>query len=408
MSLDTYTRKRNFSKTPEPKGKVKSLSKKLGFVVQRHDASHLHYDFRLELDGVLKSWAVPKGPSLDPHDKRLAVMVEDHPISYGKFEGVIPEGNYGAGTVDIWDSGTYIPEVPSKDPAANIRKGLKAGSLKFIMKGRKLQGSFALVRLKDGKEKNWLLIKHRDEFARDSFNIESPAQKGKPASAKKDVVVRSVRSNKRKLSRYIKPMLATLGDKPFDHADWIYEIKWDGYRAIGEINKDVKFYSRNGLSFLELYPAIAQELSKIKGNVVLDGEVVVLDDKGKPSFQKLQQYGENHSLNLVYYVFDCLRYSGKSITEKTLLERKKILKKILRKGNLIRYSDHVEKDGVKFYSEIIKTGGLEGMIAKLASSTYRTGYRTTNWLKIKNHNTQEAIITGFTEPRASRKFFGAL
>lgn len=149
MSLATYTQKRNFSKTPEPRAKGKSLSKQLSFVVQRHDASHLHYDFRLELDGVLKSWAIPKGPSLDPRDKRLAVMVEDHPLSYGSFEGVIPKGNYGAGTVDIWDSGTYIPEGSSKDPAADIRRGLKSGSLKFVMNGQKLKGSFALVRLKD-------------------------------------------------------------------------------------------------------------------------------------------------------------------------------------------------------------------------------------------------------------------
>lgn len=187
MSLTAYTKKRNFNNTPEPEGKSKSSQKKLSFVIQRHDASHLHYDFRLELDGVLKSWAIPKGPSLNPQEKRFAVMVEDHPLSYGKFQGVIPKGNYGAGTVEIWDAGTYVPETSnSKAPASEIRRGLKTGSLKFIINGQKLKGSFALVRLKDGKEKNWLLIKHRDEYATDDYDIESertikavPAKKAK-------------------------------------------------------------------------------------------------------------------------------------------------------------------------------------------------------------------------------------
>lgn len=177
MSLTTYTRKRNFSDTPEPAGRGKKASSQLTFVVQRHDASHLHYDFRLELDGVLKSWAIPKGPSLNPRDKRLAVMVEDHPLEYGKFEGVIPAGNYGAGTVDIWDKGTYTPETPSGDPAADIRKALKAGTLKFILNGSKLKGSFALVRINDGKKKNWLLIKHHDTFAVDDYDVDSSAAK---------------------------------------------------------------------------------------------------------------------------------------------------------------------------------------------------------------------------------------
>lgn len=409
MSLTAYTKKRNFKHTPEPKGKGKLSSKKLSFVIQRHDASHLHYDFRLELDGVLKSWAVPKGPSLNPSDKRLAVMVEDHPLSYGKFHGVIPKGNYGAGTVEIWDRGTYAPESPdSKDPATAIRKGLKSGSLKFIINGEKLKGSFALVRLKDGKEKNWLLIKHRDEYANDDFNIESE-QSIKPVPDKKVEAAKSVRSKGRKYAKFVKPMLATISDEPFDDPDWIYEVKWDGYRAIAEIEeKKIKFYSRNGLSFTELYPEIAEELKKIKENVVLDGEIVVLNDEGKPSFQKLQHFPDNRSLPILYYLFDCLSYLDEDVTDLPLLERKGIVQKVIPESDIIKYSDHVDKDGKKFYNEIIKFGGLEGMMAKKANSTYDRGRRTTNWLKIKNHNTQEAIIAGFTAPRLSRKYFGSL
>src|SRR5690348_10133617 len=212
MVLTDYKRKRNFKATPEPAAKRARSKTALQFVVQRHDASHLHYDFRLELDGVLKSWAIPKGPSLNPGDKRLAVMVEDHPIAYGKFQGVIPKGNYGAGTVEIWDSGTYSPENErTKNPSLDIRKGLKAGSLKIVLHGKKLKGSFALVRLKDGKEKNWLLIKHNDEHAVKEFSIDSPTS---PIKRTKASVKKSVRAAGVKLSSFIRPMLASIKDKP--------------------------------------------------------------------------------------------------------------------------------------------------------------------------------------------------
>jgi bifunctional non-homologous end joining protein LigD len=404
MTLTKYIGKRNFKKTPEPKGKVLRPSKNLTFVVQRHDASHLHYDFRLELDGVLKSWAVPKGPSLDPGDKRLAVQVEDHPLSYGKFEGVIPKGNYGAGTVEIWDKGTYIPEADANgNPTATLRKGLKSGSLKITLHGKKLKGSFALVRLKDGKEKNWLLIKHRDEFA--TNGKESPAKK----EIKTPVTsVRSPAAKERKFKDFIQPMLATLTDEPFDNPEWIFEVKWDGYRAIAEIKKgEVKFYSRNGLSFHELYPEVAAELRKIKKDCIIDGEVVVLDENGKPSFQKLQQFGMNRDFPIHYYVFDCLSYSGKDITDKPLVDRKKILEKLVPKSDVLKYSEHIAADGIRFYKESKKLD-LEGIMAKRADSVYETGRRTTDWLKVKNHNTQEAIIAGYTSPRASRKYFGSL
>ena len=409
MALKKYISKRNFKKTPEPSGKKQKSTRtvatrrNLTFVVQRHDASHLHYDFRLELDGVLKSWAIPKGPSLNPTDKRLAVQVEDHPLSYGKFEGVIPKGNYGAGTVEIWDNGTYTPDEDTNgNPTAMLRKGLQSGSLKIRLHGKKLKGSFALVRLKDGKDKNWLLIKHRDEFA----------SNGKPSPAKKVQAeipsVRSPRARENKVKNFIKPTLATLADEPFDNPDWIFEVKWDGYRAITEVKrKELKFYSRNGLSFKELYPEVAAELKKIKKDCVIDGEVVVLDENGRPSFQKLQQFGMNRDFPIHYYIFDCLSYAGEDITDRPLVDRKKILEKLIPKSNILKYSEHIVADGIKFYNESKKLD-LEGIMAKRADSQYEVGRRTTNWLKVKNHNTQEAIIAGYTAPRASRKYFGSL
>lgn len=422
MGLKLYNKKRNFRNTPEPAGKVKASGNKLCFVVQRHAASRLHYDLRLELDGVMKSWAVPKGPSLNPHDKRLAVMVEDHPMEYNKFHGVIPKGNYGAGTVDIWDEGTYTVDpdhAKTKNEKAELRKMLEKGQLKFVMNGTHLKGSFALVRLRD--EKNWLLIKHRDKHAVDEYDSEEVApvkshntdktwQSNRPNSRQKNAAAaHRIRGKSHKLSHYIKPMLATASDVPFNDKEWVFEIKWDGYRAITEKkDKQIRFYSRNGLTFNELYPEVAHELTKLKKDCVLDGEIVVLNEEGKPSFQKLQQFDENRDLPILYYVFDCLSYDGKDITDLPLLERKKFAQKALPKSKVILYSDHVEEEGEKFFSEIIKIDGLEGMMAKRADSTYDEGRRTRSWLKIKLVNTQEAVIAGYTAPRESRKYFGAL
>lgn len=422
MGLKLYKKKRNFNSTPEPEGKVKPSKNKLCFVVQRHDASRLHYDFRLELDGVMKSWAVPKGPSLNPHDKRLAVMVEDHPMAYNKFHGVIPKGNYGAGTVDIWDEGTYTVDplhAKTKNESAELRKMLGKGQLKFVMKGKHLKGSFALVRLRD--EKNWLLIKHRDEFAVDDYDSEEvPPVKphsgdrtwpsNRPNSKQKSFqAAQRVRAKAKKLTHFIKPMLATPAEVPFTDKDWVFEIKWDGYRAITEKKgKNIKFYSRNGLEFQELYPELVPELMKIKKDCVLDGEIVVLNEEGKPSFQKLQQFDEDRSMPILYYVFDCLWYDGQDITGLPLTERKKYAQKALPKSHAVLYSDHVEEEGEKFFNEIIKLDGLEGMMAKRADSTYEEGRRSRSWLKIKLANTQEAVIAGYTAPRESRKYFGAL
>ncbi|HKP32873.1 MAG TPA: DNA polymerase ligase N-terminal domain-containing protein, partial [Chitinophagaceae bacterium] len=371
MALAEYKRKRNFKVTPEPGPKIER-SKKQRFVVQRHDATRLHYDFRLEMDGVLKSWAVPKGPSLNPSDKRLAVMVEDHPVSYIDFHGSIPEGNYGAGTVDVWDNGTYFPidpkgkEVSEKDAL----KALDAGNLKFSLKGKHLKGEFALVRLKD--EKNWLLIKHRDEYAVDdeytsedekpikthkkggvwgSNKKSSTAKKtksaSKPAAKKKFHEEKKVSEPAkftrfkpgRKLEKFITPMLASTADGPFDSADWIFELKWDGYRAVADCSsKSIKLYSRNGLSFNERYPVIIDQLEKMNINAILDGEIVLMNENDQPDFQKLQHYDQNQDLPLIYYVFDILSLDKKNLQPLPLIERKKILKKLLRKDPVIRYS----------------------------------------------------------------------
>lgn len=422
MGLKLYNKKRNFKSTPEPEGKVKLSTKKLCFVIQRHDASRLHYDFRLELDGVMKSWAIPKGPSLNPQDKRLAVMVEDHPMDYNKFHGVIPKGNYGAGTVDIWDEGTYTVDpahAKTKNEKAELRKMLDKGQVKFVMNGKHVKGSFALVRLRD--EKNWLLIKHRDNYAVDDYDSEDirpikPHQADKTwqpnrknSRQKSATAARSVLAKAKKLTHFIKPMLATASEVPFTDEDWVFEIKWDGYRAITEKKgKNLRFYSRNGLEFHTLYPELVPELMKIKKDCVLDGEIVVLNEEGKPSFQKLQQFDDNRNLPILYYVFDCLWYDGHDLTDLPLTERKKYAQKSIPKSNAILYSDHVEAEGEKFFQEIIKLDGLEGMMAKRANSTYEEGRRSRSWLKIKLVNTHEAIIAGYTAPRESRKYFGAL
>jgi len=418
-TLTTYNKKRHFNNTPEPRGEAKATGNhKLQFVIQRHDASRLHFDFRLEVNGVLKSWAVPKGPSLNPGDRRLAVQVEDHPLAYGKFEGEIPEGNYGAGTVEIWDRGTYEPEtVKSKDAEEEIARDIENGSLKFILHGDKLNGSFALVRMKNGKGNNWLLIKHDDEYAtREPYQADgiktkpvAKRTKARTKQAEAGITPPSVRSGKHeKLKRTITPMMAQLDNEPFDDNNWVFEIKWDGYRAVAEVGHyPIRLYSRNGLSFEALYPKIFDALKKIKTEAILDGEIVVMDGNDKPSFQKLQQYGENPTLPILYYVFDCLSYKGKDITDLSLLERKKIAKSLVPKDSIIRYSDHIVGEGKEFFAHVLKLN-VEGMIAKRADSLYHVGKRTRDWLKIKNHNTQEAIIAGYTAPRGGRQHFGAL
>jgi bifunctional non-homologous end joining protein LigD len=449
MGLQVYKKKRNFKATPEPSGKYGKSKSKLTFVVQRHKASHLHYDFRLEMDGVLKSWAVPKGPSLNPEDKRLAMMVEDHPYNYRKFAGIIPEGNYGAGIVEIWDEGEYsdLDNSDKKTAEKKLRSGLHSGNLKFRLHGKKLKGEFALVKMKGREANTWLLIKHKDEYAvKEEYNSEeytlksSPinkwlaknkpervpakkiaskrrARKKTPAKKKvgeeeahpeKVVHTRYLPAPTHKLHDYIKPMLAKETDTPFSSAEWIYEMKWDGYRAIAEVNKNgIRLYSRNGNSFNASYPVVVDALEQLGINAVLDGEVIVVDEDGRSNFQKLQYYKTDSDQPMEYRVFDVLEINGKDTKELPLTDRKELLKKLLPKNNVVKYSDHVFEKGEEFF-EAAQKMDLEGIIAKKADSFYHPGTRTSEWLKIKHHKTQEAVIAGFTEPGGSRKHFGAL
>ncbi|MBA3972364.1 MAG: DNA ligase, partial [Bacteroidetes bacterium] len=306
MSLNTYNQKRNFKSTSEPKGKADSSESAVIFVVQKHDASHLHYDFRLEVKGTLKSWAVPKGPSMNPNVKRLAMMVEDHPYSYKDFEGTIPEGNYGAGNVIVWDNGTYkeITSVARKKSESAIAAGIHKGHISFILKGKKLKGEFSLIKLKGKQENAWLLIKKDDKYATDvdillknrsvitkKILVERKKNSIKVPGKKATAVKRKAAKKKAKTSlAEIKPMLATLTDKPFKNPDWIFETKYDGYRAISVIGDHVDMVSRNNISFNKLFAPLLPELKKIPHHAILDGEVVIEDSNGRSNFQLLQNY----------------------------------------------------------------------------------------------------------------------
>ena len=432
MGLKEYSSKRKFEKTPEPKPGAPHEGHRLMFVVHKHAARALHYDLRLELEGVLKSWAVPKGPTLDPAIKRLAVMVEDHPLDYKDFEGVIPEGNYGAGSVIIWDRGYYHHPL-AHDEYENVQRlqeGLGRGDLKFVLEGEKLHGEFALVKTgKDGK--SWLLLKKKDRHAAtvdilkenrsvvSHKTLEEMLESGgrKSFRQKKIGQIRLHETEEteelkdaplEQMPHNITPMLATLAKEPFDHPDWLFEVKWDGYRAVAEIQVgNVSLYSRNGISFEKKFPPIAESLRQFGFEAVLDGEIVVVDDQGCPDFQMLQHYQDSGSGHLLYYVFDLLFFQGHDLTSLPLLRRKELLKRILPETPKIRFSDHVEGEGILFY-QVSKARGLEGIIAKHARSVYETGRRSRQWLKVKTRLTQEAVIAGFTEPRGGRKHFGAL
>jgi bifunctional non-homologous end joining protein LigD len=427
MTLNTYQSKRRFDRTPEPAGKPRRGSGALRFVVQEHQASHHHYDFRLEMEGVLKSWAVPKGPSLNPADKRLAIQVEDHPFDYRAFEGTIPEGNYGAGTVMVWDEGTYEPGDSSNRASDEKRllEQLDAGHLRFVLHGHKLRGQFSLVQFKDGKEKNWLLMKHRDEFANETDVLE----KGRSAASQRSMEEIAEGASPRKtrhtngkpeprkrrktaegaaMPHQVKPMLATLVSQPFDRADWFFEIKWDGYRAVAETeNAKVRLYSRNHISFETRFAPVFRSLAKLGHDAVLDGEIVALDAEGKSQFQLLQNYQRTGEGILVYYVFDLLYLDGEDLRSAPLRRRKELLAPLLKGLPNVGLSEHVEEHGIDFFKAAMRQK-LEGIVAKNAGSAYREGTRSENWLKIKTRQQQEAIIAGFTEPRGSRHGLGAL
>src|SRR5437660_5052 len=522
MALEEYKKKRRFEETPEPPPKVE---KKAGhrFVVQKHRATRLHYDFRLEMEGVLKSWAVPKGPSLDPADKRLAMQVEDHPVSYFDFEGTIPEGNYGAGTVMVWDVGTWAPLSPvpvngkyvpgtEADAAAMLAKG----DLKFRLNGKRLKGDFALIKMKGrrpgSKGNEWLMIKKHDDHVVEGYDAgdidesvlskrsmdeiggdarsrewtsSRPAGRGKlkaawladavarldqkkkqtktakdaedagvskkkessrgqkviaakisgngsrklQESASKNQTSKSSASSapsavavsapvKRPMPTTIHPMLAESIEKPFDDPDWLFEIKWDGYRAIAFIeNGKVRLVSRNQNELTARYPELKDMPKFVKAKTaILDGEVVALDEDGKASFSLMQQRtgfrpggrqaARDAGVRVLYYAFDLLYLDGYDWRRVALEERKRKLASLVVAGDVVRYSDHYAERGKRLF-EMARQKGLEGIVAKKRASLYEER-RSREWLKIKIRHRVECVIGGYTEPEGSRAHFGSI
>jgi bifunctional non-homologous end joining protein LigD len=527
MALEEYKRKRRFEETPEPPPK---LEKKKGnrFVVQKHEATRLHYDFRLEMEGVLKSWAVPKGPSLDPADKRLSMQVEDHPVSYFDFEGNIPEGNYGAGSVMVWDVGTWQPLSPvpvdgkyvpgtEAEAAAMIAKG----DLKFRLNGKRLKGDFALIKMKGrrpgSKGNEWLMIKKHDDHVVEGYDAgeidesvlskrsmdeiagdgrsrewksDRPAARGKlkaawladaiarvekkkrpkipqderdattksektpvkrpaappssrnngaPKSEKPPVAVGKspaelrppktsassaasaalvARPVKRAMPTSIYPMLAESISEPFDSPDWLFEIKWDGYRAVAFIEKGkVRLVSRNQNELTARYPELKDMAGFVKAsNAIIDGEVVAIDEHGKPSFSLMQQRTgfrpggkrapTNADVPVLYYAFDLIYADGEDWRKIPLEERKRKLASLITPGDSLRFSDHYEEHGKALF-EIAREKQLEGIVAKRRASCYEE-HRSREWLKIKIRHRIECVIAGFTEPEGSRAHFGSL
>jgi bifunctional non-homologous end joining protein LigD len=512
MSLDEYKRKRRFEGTPEPPPKLEKQSRHR-FVVQRHHATRLHYDFRLELEGVLKSWAVPKGPSLDPADKRLAMQVEDHPVSYFDFEGTIPEGNYGAGTVMVWDVGQWEPLSPiaikgeyfpgtDKEALAMLAKG----DLKFRLKGKRLNGDFALVHIKsrrsESKGNEWLLIKKKDAQVVEGFDIDRydtsvltkrtmdeiagdakskewtssrPATRGKFKAAwladaiaradqkKKAITAEAAkrlekiagknkkekaaprsskpgqeRNSKSKASKNsapsavlmppgaitvpmpkaIHPMLATATDKPFDDPNWLFEIKWDGYRAVAFIEEgELRLVSRTQNDLTKQFRELADLPKSVSAqSAILDGEIVALDAQGRPSFSLMQQRAGfrpgkhrlpgKEGVPVIYYTFDLLYLDGADLRLVPLEQRKETLQSIISNSDLVHFSDHYPEKGLSLF-DAAKQRGLEGIVAKKRNSLYEEK-RTREWLKIKITATRDCVIGGYTDPDGSRDHFGAL
>ena len=443
MALERYRQKRDFRVTPEPAGKVKPRrSRALAFVIQKHAATRLHYDFRLELNGVLLSWAVPKGPSLDPNDKRLAMHVEDHPLEYGDFEGVIPPKQYGAGTVMVWDRGTWTPKT---DPAEAYAKG----RLKFDLDGEKLKGGWNLVRSRSSKyggENSWLLFKEADEFARlgaqtliaedrpDSVitgrSLEEIAanadrvwhsNQSVAANVKGGAIRRSKPKNvaglaklegarKGPLPELLEPQLATLVKTPPAGPAWVHEIKYDGYRMLCRVaDQQAHLVSRNAKDWTGDFPSLVQALARLPVDTAwLDGEVVVTDAQGRSSFQALQNaLAETTSAPLTYVAFDLLYLNGFDLRGVALTQRKRLLQDLLSSASTtIKYSEHFAVQGAAFLQNACALG-LEGMVSKRGDLPYQAG-RGTAWQKVKCVRRQEMVIGGFTDPEGSRHGFGAL
>ncbi len=510
MSLEEYKRKRRFEETPEPPPKLGTKSGHR-YVVQKHRATRLHYDFRLELDGVLKSWAVPKGPSLDPADKRLAMQVEDHPVSYFDFEGTIPEGNYGGGTVMVWDVGTWEPLspvpvngkfVPGTDAEASAM--LKKGDFKIRLHGKRIKGDFALIHIKGrrpgSKGTEWLLIKKHDDDEVEGYDIEQydtsvlskrtmaqiagdadskewtsspPATRGKvkapwlaetlakldkkkktqvsttesteehrgkkklkstaenAESAEKNKIKKGVPSAisassavknlagavARKMPMAVHPMLATPVEKPFDSPEWLFEIKWDGYRAIAFIEDGkVRLVSRNQNDLTTQFSELRDLPKAVKARTaILDGEIVALDDAGRSSFSLMQQrtgirkggrrVAGRADVPALYYAFDLIYFDGFDLRRVPLEERKQVLAGIISTSEVLRHSDHFDK-GVALFAAA-KQQGLEGILAKKRSSHYEET-RSHEWLKIKITQTVDCVVGGYTEPEGSREYFGSI
>ena len=413
LDIETYNRKRDFSKTREPRGR-KLKGRGDSFVVQKHDASRLHWDFRLELDGVLKSWAVPKGPSLDPDEKRLAMRTEDHPIDYGDFEGTIPKGEYGGGTVMLWDHGRWIPE-PSKDP----RKTIEEGHLHFTLEGERMKGEWVMFRLKPRpgeKAEPWMLKKVTDEFADaedgdaliDNCVTSVTTDRTMAEIAAGEDVWRSNRSGrnggrgKRKAGKapppFEEPQLATLVDEVPPGPGWIHEYKYDGYRLLLAVGEGVATaWTRNGKDWSDKFKALVKPAARLPLGCLIDGEAVAIDEAGKPSFQLLQAtLKEQKGANLVFYAFDLLIDRGEDIRRLSNIERKERLAALLQGVSPpILYGDHVIGRGEDMFREVCKMGG-EGIVSKKASAPYR-GTRTRDWLKIKCIQRQEFVIVGWSE-----------
>jgi bifunctional non-homologous end joining protein LigD len=424
MSLRRYTEKRDFTKTPEPNGdapaKLKSGLRR--FVIQKHEASHLHYDFRLEIGGTLKSWAVPKGIPFAKGEKRLAMHVEDHPISYRDFEGVIPKGQYGGGTVMVWDYGTFQTQSPT--PA----KDLAGGKLHFILQGKKLSGEWYLVRLKND-DKQWLLIRGGDDMKpvskkQDDTSALSGKTMAALANSKKvwqsnrtaSISTAPIRTASLRtasggaLLRFFEPMMAKLV-KRASTGDWQYEIKYDGFRALAFIqNKDnVRLISRNEKDLGNKFPEVLKSLRLLPTeNTILDGEIVALDSKGRSSFQLLQNRESGQSPPLVYYIFDVPQQNGTDLRSVPLEERQARIKKLIRRPTgVLRVSEVLNGDGNALLEQARKLG-LEGLIGKKAHSLYESGRRSGAWIKLKTHREQEFVIGGYSDPTGGRQHFGAL
>jgi bifunctional non-homologous end joining protein LigD len=401
--LGRYREMRDFGRTPEPAGRAarrKSRSRPLHYYVQRHAARRLHYDFRLELEGVLKSWAVPKGPSLDPRERRLSIQTEDHPLEYGEFEGVIPEKQYGAGDVLLWDRGIWTPE--DRDPLEALRKG----RLHFHLEGEKLEGSWVLTRTRGAEDKpQWLLIKRNDEAARSDFDV----VRERPESVKR-APSRSRRAKAGPLPQFVAPQLATLVTEPPRSGDWVYEVKHDGYRMLARCSgKEVRLFTRSGKDWTGKLPRLAAALSELKlKDSWLDGEIVVAGPEGRSSFQALQNAFEaGRDGGIVYYVFDAPFLAGRDLTGLPLSQRKKRLAKVLKRApDAIRLSEHLEGEASEVLEQACKLG-LEGVIGKDAGAVYTSG-RSRSWIKLKCRQRQDFVIGGYTAPGGARTGFGAL